>query len=150
MFHVTPDSSRTMGTQKFEKVHPCRKHEKRFGIRTRVIRHGEPCQTKYLLPANFTTPRNGARLPSGASRPLRNPREVGPSRASAIRYAEEEDLAPVGSPRCTAVSAEDYNLLRQRRRILANKPSHDALARAVTYTALETGVRAEARPIAHF
>ena len=82
--------------------------------------------------------------------PLRNPREVGPSRASAIRYAEEEDLAPVGSPRCTAVSAEDYNLLRQRRRILTNKPSHDALAREVTYTALETGVRAEARPIAHF
>ena len=139
-----------MGTEIFKKISPCRKLKKGFPVDEKFIRPREPCETNHLLPANFATPRNGARLPSGEPRPLRNPREVGPSRASAIRYAEEEDLAPEGSPRCTAVSAEDYNFQRQRRRILVSKPSHDALARAVTYTALETGVRAEARPIAHF
>ena len=68
-YHVTPNSSRIMGTQKFENVHPCRKHEQCFAIRTRVTRHREPCQNNYLGPANFATPRSGARLPSGASRP---------------------------------------------------------------------------------
>ena len=58
-----------MGTQKLEKLHPCRKHKKRCGTTIMVLRHQEPCQTNHLLSANFATPRNGARLPSGEPRP---------------------------------------------------------------------------------
>ena len=51
---------------------------------------------------------------------------------------------------CKATSAEDRNLQPPKALNKDRTPPKHALARAVEYTALGTGVRAEARPIAHF
>ena len=51
---------------------------------------------------------------------------------------------------CKATSAEDRNLQPPKALNTERTPPKHALARAVEYTALGTGVRAEARPIAHF
>ena len=51
---------------------------------------------------------------------------------------------------CKATSAQDRNLQPPKALNKDRTPPKHALARAVEYTALGTGVRAEARPIAHF
>ena len=78
------------------------------------------------------------------------PRELKLSRPSELRYAEQKTLPRMGiffarqPPRRTGTCSRQMRSLKTR-----THPRH-ALARAVEYTALGTGVRAEARPIAHF
>ena len=109
--------------QKTQKTFSCRKKS-----------HPTPGTLSNQLSATWETRRENLNLPDPVNYATQNRR---PCPRTGIFIARQP-------PRRTGTCS------RQRRSLKTRTHPKHALARAVEYTALGTGVRAEARPIAHF